>query len=62
MGSVALAAEKCPLCGMSIAGNENTAFVIIMKTGEDVTYCCAHCGLWVMATDKALKNQLKNGQ
>jgi nitrous oxide reductase accessory protein NosL len=46
------AADNCPLCGMSISGNENTAFVVTMKTGEEATYCCAHCGLWVMATEK----------
>ena len=48
----AAAEDKCPLCGMTITGNENTAFVVTMKTGESVTYCCAHCGLWVMAKDK----------
>jgi len=46
------AAEKCPLCGMSIAGNENTTFVVTMKNGEEVMYCCPHCGLWVMSEDK----------
>jgi hypothetical protein len=50
--AAAAAQEKCPLCGMSIAGNENTAFVVTMKAGGDVTYCCSHCGLWVMATEK----------
>lgn len=49
---IAVAADKCPICGMSISEHENTAFVITMNTGEDVTYCCAHCGLWVMATEK----------
>jgi nitrous oxide reductase accessory protein NosL len=48
----AVAEDKCPLCGMTISGNENTAFVVTMKTGESVTYCCPHCGLWVMATEK----------
>jgi nitrous oxide reductase accessory protein NosL len=47
----AMAADKCPMCGMNLSGNENTAFVVTMKTGEDVTYCCAHCGLWVMAKE-----------
>jgi nitrous oxide reductase accessory protein NosL len=50
--SAALAQDKCPLCGMSIAGNENTTFVVTMKAGGDVTYCCAHCGLWALATEK----------
>jgi DeoR family transcriptional regulator, copper-sensing transcriptional repressor len=50
-GTVA-AQDKCPLCGMTISGNENTSFVVTMKTGESVTYCCAHCGLWVLATEK----------
>jgi len=50
-GTVA-AQDKCPLCGMMITGNENTAFVVTMKTGESVTYCCAHCGLWVLATEQ----------
>ena len=47
----ALAEEKCPLCGMNIAGNENTAFVVEKKTGETITYCCPHCGLWVAAKE-----------
>jgi nitrous oxide reductase accessory protein NosL len=47
----AIAEEKCPLCGMNIAGNENTAFVVEKTSGESVTYCCAHCGLWVMAKE-----------
>ena len=48
---VAAQEEKCPLCGMNNAGNENTAFVVEKNTGETVTYCCAHCGLWVMAKE-----------
>ena len=52
MASLATAADKCPLCGMNLSGNENTAFVVTMKTDEDITYCCAHCGLWVMAKEK----------
>jgi nitrous oxide reductase accessory protein NosL len=45
----AIAQEKCPLCGMNISGNENTAFVVEKTSGESVTYCCPHCGLWIMA-------------
>ncbi len=45
------AQDKCPTCGMSISEHQNTAFVVTMKTGEEVHYCCAHCGLWVLATD-----------
>jgi DeoR family transcriptional regulator, copper-sensing transcriptional repressor len=52
IAGAAIAQDKCPLCGMTISGNENTAFVVTMKTGEEVTYCCAHCGLWVLATEK----------
>jgi nitrous oxide reductase accessory protein NosL len=52
MVSIASAADRCPLCGMSISGNENTAMVITMQAGEEVTYCCPHCGLWVLATEK----------
>ena len=26
--------EKCPLCGMNLAGNENTAYEITLKTGK----------------------------
>jgi len=51
VAGAATAQDKCPLCGMTISGNENTAFVVTMKTGEEVTYCCAHCGLWVLATE-----------
>lgn len=47
----AFAEEKCPLCGMKIAGNENTVFEVEKKTGETVAYCCPHCGLWVMAKE-----------
>jgi nitrous oxide reductase accessory protein NosL len=53
IAGVASAADNCPLCGMTISGNENTAMVITMQSGEEVTYCCAHCGLWVLATEKA---------
>jgi len=52
IAGVAVAQDKCPICGMTISEHQNTAFVITMKTGEDVTYCCAHCGLWVLATEK----------
>jgi nitrous oxide reductase accessory protein NosL len=52
VAGAATAQDKCQLCGMTISGNENTAFVVTMKTGEEVTYCCAHCGLWVLATEK----------
>ncbi len=43
---------KCPLCGMNIAGNENTAYVITMEDGSKTKYCCPHCGLWVQAKEK----------
>lgn len=52
LAAPASAEDKCPVCGMSIAGNENTAFLVTMKAGGDVTYCCAHCGLWAMANEK----------
>jgi nitrous oxide reductase accessory protein NosL len=52
VAGAATAQDKCPLCGMTISGNENTAFAVTMKTGEEVTYCCAHCGLWVLAMEK----------
>ncbi|MGW8272379.1 MAG: nitrous oxide reductase accessory protein NosL [Thermodesulfovibrionales bacterium] len=45
-------ADKCPLCGMNIAGNENTAYVITTKEGASTAYCCPHCGLWVHAEGK----------
>lgn len=47
--AMASAEEKCPLCGMSIAGNENTAYEITFADGKVVTYCCAHCGLIAQA-------------
>ncbi|NTU43432.1 MAG: hypothetical protein HGA78_10390, partial [Nitrospirales bacterium] len=37
---LAYAAEKCPLCGMNIAGNENTAYEVTMADGKQITYCC----------------------
>jgi DeoR family transcriptional regulator, copper-sensing transcriptional repressor len=52
MAGFSFAAEKCPLCGMNIAGNENTAYEITMTDGKKITYCCPHCGLWVQATEK----------
>ena len=45
-------AAKCPLCGMNLAGNENTAYEITYKDGTVVTYCCPHCGLYEHATKK----------
>ena len=45
-------AGKCPLCGMNIAGNENTAYEITYMDGTVETYCCAHCGLYDHATKK----------
>ncbi|RMD58774.1 MAG: hypothetical protein D6828_02380 [Nitrospirae bacterium] len=41
--------KRCPICGMLLKGNENTAFVIEWKNGDETTYCCPHCGLWVVA-------------
>lgn len=43
---------KCPLCGMNIAGNENTAYEITYMDGTVETYCCPHCGLYEQATKK----------
>lgn len=45
-------AEKCPLCGMNIAGNENTAYELSFTNGTVATYCCAHCGLYAQAMAK----------
>lgn len=44
--------EKCSLCGMNLAGNENTAYEITFTDGSVVTYCCPHCGLYEQATKK----------
>lgn len=44
--------EKCPLCGMNLAGNENTAYEITLTDGKVVTYCCPHCGLYDHAMNK----------
>ena len=43
---------KCSLCGMNIAGNENTAYEITYTDGTVETYCCPHCGLYEHATKK----------
>jgi len=51
ISGITIAAEKCPLCGMNLTGNENTAYEITFMDGKKVTYCCAHCGLWVQATE-----------
>jgi len=45
-------AAKCPLCGMNIAGNENTVYEITMTDGTATSYCCPHCGLYVQSTEK----------
>jgi nitrous oxide reductase accessory protein NosL len=45
-------AAKCSLCGMNIAGNENTAYEVVYLDGTAETYCCPHCGLYVQATEK----------
>ena len=45
-------ATKCPLCGMYIAGNENTVYEIVYTNGKTETYCCPHCGLYMHATKK----------
>jgi nitrous oxide reductase accessory protein NosL len=52
ISGLANAADKCPLCGMNIAGNENTSYEITFADGKKVTYCCPHCGLWVQSEDK----------
>jgi DeoR family transcriptional regulator, copper-sensing transcriptional repressor len=51
-GFAAEMAAKCPLCGMNMAGNENTAYEITYKDGSTVTYCCPHCGLYDQAMKK----------
>lgn len=48
---IAYSADKCPLCGMDIMGNENTEFIIEKTTGENTSYCCPHCGLWIMSEE-----------
>lgn len=45
-------AGKCPMCGMNLAGNENTAYEIDYTNGTKETYCCPHCGLYMQATKK----------
>jgi nitrous oxide reductase accessory protein NosL len=52
VGYAAEMAEKCPMCGMNIAGNENTAYEIVYMDGTAETYCCPHCGLYMHATKK----------
>lgn len=49
------AAHKCPLCGMNMEGNENTAYEVMYADGKSVIYCCPHCGLWAQASDKGVK-------
>lgn len=53
MAGFAIAAKKCPVCGMKLEGNENTSYEITFTDGKKETYCCPHCGLWAHATDKA---------
>jgi nitrous oxide reductase accessory protein NosL len=52
VGYAAEMAEKCPMCGMNIAGNENTVYEIVYMDGTAETYCCPHCGLYMHATKK----------
>ena len=54
VGYTAEMAAKCSLCGMNIAGNENTAYEITYTDGTVETYCCPHCGLYEHATKKDL--------
>ena len=51
-GYAAEMASKCTLCGMNIAGNENTAYEIVYMGGTEETYCCPHCGLYMHTTKK----------
>jgi len=51
------AGDKCPTCGMNLAGNENTAYEITFTDNKTLTYCCAHCGLWDHA---AMKDKVKS--
>ena len=51
-GYAAEMAAKCTLCGMNIAGNENTAYEIVYTDGTEETYCCPHCGLYMHTTKK----------
>lgn len=52
MAVYAMEMAKCPLCGMNISGNENTAYEITYTDGSVVTYCCPHCGLYEHAMKK----------
>ncbi len=51
-GYAAEMATKCTLCGMNLAGNENTAYEIVYMDGTEETYCCSHCGLYMHTTKK----------
>lgn len=60
MANISLAAGgKCPICGMNLEGNENTAYEITFTDGKTLTYCCAHCGLWDHA---AMKDKVKSAR
>lgn len=52
VGYAAEMADKCPMCGMNMAGNENTVYEIVYTDGTTVSYCCPHCGLYMQATKK----------
>jgi len=52
VGYAAEMAANCTLCGMNLAGNENTAYEIVYMDGTVETYCCPHCGLYMHATKK----------
>ena len=52
VGYTAEMAAKCTLCGMNLAGNENTAYEIVYMDGTQETYCCPHCGLYEHTTKK----------
>jgi nitrous oxide reductase accessory protein NosL len=58
-GTSLAAGGKCPICGMNLEGNENTAYEITFTDGKTVTYCCAHCGLWDHA---AMKDKVKSAR
>lgn len=52
LASIAQASSTCPICGVDLDEEANTACEITFTSGQVSVYCCPHCGLWEQITSK----------
>lgn len=52
LAAIAQAADTCPVCGVDLEEEANTAYEITFTNGQISVYCCPHCGLWEQITSK----------